>query len=264
MQPTRTRVPPAGKYGTDSNPGIRGFLKAYQERFGTDRVVDLTLYGDYAIVNVPKPKSRQEQRGHRDASGFSGFGDVRATFPGARPVTTSQMAVPALVRNIARARARLNVEDPTQTYVIVRFIPPLGTGAEREHLRRQQVQRVGLPGDDDGRQGEEHPPVPAPVDAQQSLQTSACTPSPSTCSANTPATWAPSTRSASMRPGRFAHWLHTVSEPPAKDHVAQLVQRSGEVELRRPPPARVRRARQPPRSARATPWRRRRRRMLRR
>ena len=41
--------------------------------------------------------------------------------------STSRLAVPALVRNIARARARLNVEDPTQTYVIVRFIP----GSER-------------------------------------------------------------------------------------------------------------------------------------
>ena len=31
------------------------------------------------------------------------------------------------MRNIARARARLNVENPTQTYVVVRFIP----GADR-------------------------------------------------------------------------------------------------------------------------------------
>ena len=118
--------PDSGPTGTKyalTAAGIRGFLKAYQERFGTNRVVDLTMYGDYAIVNVPKPKSRQESWVYRDASGFSGFGGVRATFPGARPVTTSRLAVPALVRNIARARARLNVEDPTQTYVIVRFIP---------------------------------------------------------------------------------------------------------------------------------------------
>jgi hypothetical protein len=118
---------PAGAKYALTAAGIRGFLKAYQERFGTNRVVDLTMYGDYAIVNVPKPKSRQASWVYRDASGFSGFGGVRATFPGARPVSTSRLAVPALVRNIARARARLNVEDPTQTYVIVRFIP----GSER-------------------------------------------------------------------------------------------------------------------------------------
>ncbi len=160
---------PAGTKYALTAAGIRGFLKAYQQRFGTNRVVDLTLYGDYAIVNVPKPKSRQESWVYRDASGFSGFGGVRATFPGARPVATNRLAVPALMRNIARARARLNVEDPTQTYVIVRFIPAFGTGAEREHLRRQQVQRVGLPGDDHGREGEERPSVPAPVDARQTL-----------------------------------------------------------------------------------------------
>ena len=118
--------PTAAKYGLTKS-GINGFLKVYRERFGTNRVVDLTMYGDYAIVNVPKPKSRQESWVYRQASGFSGFGGVRATFPGARPVSTNRLAVPALVRNIARARARLNVEDPTQTYVIVRFIP----GSER-------------------------------------------------------------------------------------------------------------------------------------
>jgi hypothetical protein len=103
--------------------GIRGFLQAYRKEFGTNRVVDLTLYGDYAIVNVPKAKSRQESWIYREVSGFATFGGVRATFPGARPVATSRLAVPALVRNIARARTTLNVEKPTQTYVIVRFVP---------------------------------------------------------------------------------------------------------------------------------------------
>jgi hypothetical protein len=114
--------PTAAKYGLTKS-GINGFLKLYRERFGTNRVVDLTMYEDYAIVNVPKPKSRQESWVYRPASGFSSFGGVRATFPGARPVSTNRLAVPALVRNISRARARLNVEDPTQTYVILRFIP---------------------------------------------------------------------------------------------------------------------------------------------
>ena len=103
--------------------GISGFLQAYRKRFGTNRVVDLTLYGDYAIVNVPKAKSRQAGWIYRDASGFTSFGGVRATFPGARPIATSRLAVKPLVRNIARARARLNVEKPSQTYVVVRFIP---------------------------------------------------------------------------------------------------------------------------------------------
>ena len=87
--------------GPDSGPdgvkyaltpaGISGFLQAYRKRFGTNRVVDLTLYGDYAIVNVPKAKSRQAGWIYRDASGFTSFGGVRATFPGARPIATSRL-----------------------------------------------------------------------------------------------------------------------------------------------------------------------------
>jgi hypothetical protein len=118
---------PAGVKYALTTAGIRGFLQAYQRQFGTNRVVDLTLYGDYAIVNVPKPKSRQEGWIYREASGFTTFGGVRAAFPGARPVATTRLAVPALVRNIARARATLNVENPNQTYVILRFVP----GADR-------------------------------------------------------------------------------------------------------------------------------------
>ena len=127
-QPAATDAPdpdsgPAGAKYALTTPGIRGFLQVYRKRFGTNRVVDLTMYGDYAIVNVPKAKSRQESWVYREASGFTSFGGVRATFPGARPVATNRLAVKALVRNIARARARLNVENPSQTYVVVRFIP---------------------------------------------------------------------------------------------------------------------------------------------
>ena len=118
---------PAGAKYALTTPGIRGFLQTYRKQFGTNRVVDMTLYGDYAIVNVPKAKSRQAGWIYRDASGFTSFGGVRATFPGARPIATNRLAVKPLVRNIARARARLNVENPSQTYVVVRFIP----GADR-------------------------------------------------------------------------------------------------------------------------------------
>ena len=120
--PGQASGPDGVKYAL-TTAGIRGFLEAYRKQFGTNRVVDLTLYGDYAVMNVPKAKSRQEGWIFRNASGFTSFGGVRATFPGARPVATSRLKVPALVRNISRARATLRVEDPSQTYVVVRFIP---------------------------------------------------------------------------------------------------------------------------------------------
>ena len=114
--------PPAGTKYALTGPGIRGFLQTYAKKFGTTKVVDLTLYGGYAIANVPVPgRARQSGWLFRDNE-WTPFGGVRAVFPGAQPVDTRQLAIPALLRNIKRARATLNVEKPTQTYVIVRFI----------------------------------------------------------------------------------------------------------------------------------------------
>ncbi|MCW2762613.1 MAG: hypothetical protein JWR85_2814 [Marmoricola sp.] len=113
---------PAGTKYSQTGPGIRWFLQTYQKRFGTTLVVDLTLYRDYVIVNAPVPgKARQSGWLFRDSK-WTAFGGVRAVFPGAQTVDTSQLAIPPLMRNIARARATLNVEAPNQSYVIVRSI----------------------------------------------------------------------------------------------------------------------------------------------
>ncbi len=114
----------AGGYAL-SVPGIRGFLATYAHKFGTTRVVDLVLYPDYAVVDVPVQGGRGRQAGwvYRNDSGWTSFGGVRAVFPGSSTVDTRQLDVPALVRNIARAPATLKVESPSQTYVVIRFIP---------------------------------------------------------------------------------------------------------------------------------------------
>lgn len=105
-----------------SAAGIRGFLQTYRKRFATTRVVDLTLYADYVIVQVPVPgKARQQGWIYRDKSGFTDFGGIRAVFPGAQVVDTRRLDVDALVRNIRRARNTLNVEKPAQAYVIIGY-----------------------------------------------------------------------------------------------------------------------------------------------
>ena len=108
-----------------SAAGIRSFLGTYQKKFGTSRVVDLVMYPTYAVVDVPVAGGRGRQQGwlYRQGSGWTGFGGVRAVFPGSSTVDTRQLDVDALVRNIRRARATLHVEQPSQNYVIVRFIP---------------------------------------------------------------------------------------------------------------------------------------------
>ncbi len=85
--------------------------------------MDLTFYGDYVIVNVPVPgKARQEGWLFRNGT-WTGFGGIRATFPGSGIVDTNRLDIPALARNITRARRTLHVEEPAQAYVIIRFIP---------------------------------------------------------------------------------------------------------------------------------------------
>lgn len=105
--------------------GITGFLATYAKKFGTRQVVDLVLYPDYAVVDVPVAGGKGRQAGwlYRKGSGWTSFGGVRAVFPGAATVDTRRLNVGALVRNIAKARATLKVETPTQTYAIVRYVP---------------------------------------------------------------------------------------------------------------------------------------------
>jgi hypothetical protein len=104
--------------------GIRGFLADYRSRFGTTMTIDLTLYDDYAVVQVPQEHHRHAGHLFRAGQGWTDFGGVTADFPGARAVDLTRLDVPALLRNIARARRTLNVEQPTTTYVIVRQYTP--------------------------------------------------------------------------------------------------------------------------------------------
>jgi hypothetical protein len=116
--------PPAAPAYSLSAGGVRSFLATYRKKFGTSRVVDITFYGDYVIVNVPVPgKARQEGWLYRKGT-WTGFGGIRATFPGTQVVDTNRLDIPALARNIARAKRTLNVEQP-QAYVIIRFLPQI-------------------------------------------------------------------------------------------------------------------------------------------
>ena len=115
--------PPAGPAYSLTAKGITDWLAAYRQKFGTSLVYELTFYENYVIVNAPVPgKARQSGWLYREDRTWTGFGGVRATFPGAALVNTRRLDIPALMRNITRARRTLNVEQPAQAYVIVRFI----------------------------------------------------------------------------------------------------------------------------------------------
>lgn len=115
-------APAHSAYGLDGT-GLRAFLADYQRRFKTPLVVNLVLYGDYAVIQVPRDnRNRHARLLFRKGEGWREFGGISANFPGSRTVDLRRLDVDALVRNIARARRTLNVEAPNQAYVIVQHI----------------------------------------------------------------------------------------------------------------------------------------------
>lgn len=115
--------PPAGPAYTQTASGVRSFLAEYRKEFGTSQVVDLILYGDYVIVNVPvQGKARQQGWLYREGK-WQTFGGIRATFPGSAIIETNRLDIVKMMRNVARAKRTLDVELPAQVYVILRYIP---------------------------------------------------------------------------------------------------------------------------------------------
>ncbi len=112
-------VQPGPPYGLDEQ-GITDFLATYRERFGTGEVVELVLYDDYAVVQVPVAgKARSAGWLYRDGK-WQELGGVRASFPGAQRVDTGRLDVAALIGNVERARTTLGVDEVSTTYAIVR------------------------------------------------------------------------------------------------------------------------------------------------
>ena len=105
--------------------GVTRFVSTYRTKFGTTKIVDTVLYDDYVVVHVPVKGARGRQDGwvYREGSGWTSFGGVSAVFPGAVPVQLKRLDVAALMRNLGRARRTLRVEDPVQSYVVIRWTP---------------------------------------------------------------------------------------------------------------------------------------------
>jgi hypothetical protein len=171
--PTATDEPVTDPPGTASGPveptggpsysltlaGIRTFIAEYRAKFDTTLVVDLVLYGDYAVVNVPVAGTHRH-RGvlFRVGQGWTDFGGVTANFPGAQPVDLRKLDVAALVRNMARARSTLNVEAPDTTYAIVRFYPQVDDAPSVDiHVSNQFGESGYLATSLDGKVGRAYP-----------------------------------------------------------------------------------------------------------
>lgn len=116
-----TSAGPATRYALNA-AGVRSLVDGYRATFSTTLVVSLTMYDDYAVVQVPQAGTRRHASFvFRNRDGWSDAGGVSTNFPGTRPVDVADLDVAALMRNIRRARATLNVEDPSSTYVNIDY-----------------------------------------------------------------------------------------------------------------------------------------------
>jgi hypothetical protein len=104
--------------------GVQGFLEEYRKRFGSLRTAGITFYDDYVVMDVPVPgRNRHQGWLYRRDSGFTDFGGISANFPGTTIVDLGDLDVGAMIRNLARAKRTLGVEDISTSYVIVRQFP---------------------------------------------------------------------------------------------------------------------------------------------
>jgi hypothetical protein len=109
--------------------GLRWFIGRYEDEFGTTRTLRLTLWADRASVDRPVHGGRRhEMWDYRDGR-FEKFGPITTNSPGTTVVDLRQLALKALVGNIARAKRTLGVEKPDTVYVILAS-DTLGEGPE--------------------------------------------------------------------------------------------------------------------------------------
>lgn len=114
--------PAAGPFER-TEAGITALLEQYEQRFGTTKATEFSMYEDYAIVRVPVPGKSRDAGWLYRAGEWSEFGGVRASFPGTEVVDLTKLDVPALIRNMSRAKRTLNVEDATISHVSINFRP---------------------------------------------------------------------------------------------------------------------------------------------
>ncbi|MFJ6940795.1 serine/threonine-protein kinase [Streptomyces sp. NPDC101132] len=100
---------------------VRAAVASFKEAAGTDKVVEITIYEQYAMADIT-PKGR---KGVYDDYRYDIGGSARRTGPGStldaddEPIDLAKVNWDALPGLIKRADSELGVEKPTMRYVIV-------------------------------------------------------------------------------------------------------------------------------------------------
>ncbi|MFF8513336.1 protein kinase [Streptomyces sp. NPDC015492] len=99
--------------------GGRAVAAAVREETGSARVVRLSLFGEYAMVNVPVKSPANAYDSYRYQGGLSRFGPGGTVTDGSKPIDLDEVDWDVLPGLIKQAESRLKVEKPTGCYVLV-------------------------------------------------------------------------------------------------------------------------------------------------
>ncbi|WP_338674939.1 protein kinase [Streptomyces sp. SCSIO 30461] len=102
--------------------GVRGVIKALEAETGTTEFVELTVYEEYALAEIPVSGSEKKYDRYQYRNGYAskqgpggtiGFGDTG-------PIDVGKVKWDRLPALIAKADKELGIEKPTMRYIIVR------------------------------------------------------------------------------------------------------------------------------------------------
>ena len=107
--------------------GLRTLIDGIRTELGTTLVADLTVYPDYASIDVPVPGAPARAQSYHYKGGFDGPNNAGHRDPADPLVDLAPIDVDKILGLLAGAGQSLKVENPTVHYLIVR---DTGTGPE--------------------------------------------------------------------------------------------------------------------------------------
>ncbi|MFG2292147.1 serine/threonine-protein kinase [Streptomyces sp. NPDC048603] len=99
--------------------GGRALTAAVRDETGSANVVRLSIYGEYAMINVPVKSPANAYDSYRYQGGMSRFGPGGTVLDGAKPVDLDKVNWDVLPGLMQQAESKLKVEKPTMRYVLV-------------------------------------------------------------------------------------------------------------------------------------------------
>jgi hypothetical protein len=98
--------------------GLRAFIDGVRAEFGTTQIVDLTLYPDYASLEMPVPGAPARAQSYTYRGGFDDPSDTSRQ-PDMPLVDLAAIDVDKILGLLAGAGESLNVQNPTTRYLTV-------------------------------------------------------------------------------------------------------------------------------------------------